>query len=324
MQHVLVIQSFHPAGMAMLEARQDIRLTVTDDMSFEHLSQAVRDADIIAVRNQPLPAALLEHAPKLTCIAKHGVGVDKIDLDYCSARNIPVINTPGANAVSVAEQTVALILACAKNMRINDLAVRSGDFAIRESRNTLCITAKKLLLCGFGGIGQTVARMMAGFAMEIFFYDPFLPETTAAGLDARRVSDLHAALPAMDVVSLHLPLTEATRGMFGSKELSLMRPDAILVSTARGGIVDEAALGEALRAGRLAAAGLDVFEQEPPDPGSPLLTMDSLIASPHNAALSREGAARMGWETAENIIAFLEKRVDARRIVNRENLNLPS
>ncbi len=317
MKNVLVIQAFHPEGVAMLTARPDLRVTVLEDMSPAALAAAVKDAEIITVRNQPLTKELLDNAPKLECVAKQGAGVDKIDVDYCTGRGIPVINTPGANAESVAEQTITLILAAAKKLRLNDLAVRDGNFAIRETRNTLCISGKKILICGFGNIGRTVARLLGGFGMDIHFYDPFLPDAAVGDMKATRVTDLYGALPVMDIVSLHMPLTDRTKDLIDSRALALMKPDAILVSAARGGVVNETALYEALKAGRIAGAGLDVFEQEPVPPDNPLLSLDTLVTSPHNAALSREGAIRMGRETARNVIDFVEGRVDPARVVNK-------
>ena len=316
MKNVLVVESFHPDGLAMLTSRKDIRVRVTEDRSPAALAEAVVDADIIAVRNTPMPKELLEKAAHLACVAKHGVGVDKLDMAYLTQRGVPVLNTPGANAVSVAEHTLTLILAVAKKLLVNDAAVRNGNFAIRETRNTTCISGKKILICGFGNIGKAVARLLASFGMDLYFYDPFFP-ADADDLHATRVADLHAALPAMDIVSLHMPLTDATKNLIDAKALSLMRPEAILVSAARGGVVNESDLYEALKAGRIAGAGLDVFEQEPPLASNPLLTLDSVVTSPHNAALSREGARQMGMAMSQNIIDFLENNVNPANIVNK-------
>ena len=322
MKKAIAIEAFHPDGLTLLAARPDIAVEVVEDLSFANLAHAVTDADIIMVRNHPLTEELLAHAEKLVCVAKHGVGVEKIDVAYLTRRGIPVLNSPGSNAVSVAEQTLALILAVAKNLRVNDLAVRNGNFAIRETRNTSMLHGKKILICGFGFIGRTVAGMCAGFGMGMHFYDPFVPQEAVAGLNVTKADDLHAALKEMDIVSLHLPMTDRTKDLIDAEALSLMRPDAILISAARGGVVNEAALYDALKNGRIAGAGLDVFEKEPTPTTNPLLSLDNVVVSPHNAALSREGAQQMGVAMARNVIDFLEGTVNPAHCVNRDVLDV--
>ena len=323
MKNLLIVQAFHTDGVGRLLAHPGIRTTVIEDMAPAALASAVVDAKIIAVRNQPLTKELLDHATNLLCVAKHGVGVDKIDIDYLTSRSIPCLNTPGANAGSVAEQAITLMLAVAKKLRINDLAVRNGHFAIRETRNTTCISGKKILICGFGFIGRTVARMCKGFEMDVHFYDPFLSQEAVTDIKATKAEDFLSVLPEMDIISLHLPLTEQTRNMINAKALSLMKPEAILVSAARGGVVNEADLYTALKEGRIAGAGLDVFADEPTPVTNPLLSLDCVVTSPHNAALSKEGAIRMGVETAQNIIDFVEGHIDPTRVVNKTVLESP-
>jgi len=323
MKNILILQAFHDDGVAKLLSYPRIRPAIVEDLSPAVLTEAIADAEIITVRNHPLSEDLLRHATNLACIAKHGVGVDKIDLAYLTSRGIPLINTPGINADSVAEQTLSLMLAVAKKLKINDLAVRNGNFAIRETKNTSCISGKKLLICGFGSIGRTVARMCSGFNMDIHFYDPFLQQNAVTDIKATKVDDFLAALPEMDIISLHLPLTEQTQFMINAQTFTRMKPKAILISAARGGVVNEADLYAALKEGRIAGAGLDVFEQEPPSAANPLLSLDCVITSPHNAALSEEGAIRMGMETAQNVIDFVEGRINPERVVNKTVLESP-
>ncbi len=323
MTDVLVVQAFHADGVAMLTARPDLRVRVIEDMSPAALSASVADAAVITVRNQPLTRELLDHAPNLVCVAKHGVGVDKIDIPYLTGRNIPVINTPGANALSVAEQTLALMLAVAKRIPLNDRAVREGRFGIRETQNTCCLGEKNVLICGFGRIGRAVAKLCAGFDMKIFYHDPFLPADAPAFPDATRVTDLPAALGGMDYVSLHMPLTPATRYLFNRDAFARMKPSAIVINAARGGVLHEKDLYEALQQGFIAGAGLDVFEKEPAPADNPLFGLDSVVVSPHNAALSREGALRMGTETAANVIRFVAGEIDPGCVVNPAVLDSP-
>ena len=223
------------------------------------------------------------------------------------------------NSVSVAEHAMMLLLAAAKRAVRADRSVRVGDWSWRNRLESVELSGKNLLIVGYGRIGRHLARMAAGFGMDIRAHDPFLeksgwPEGTVAA-----AADLKAALAWADAVSIHVPKGE--HATIGAEELSVMKRSAIIVNTARGGAVDEGSLAEALREGRIAAAGLDVFEDEPPRPGDPLLGLDQAVLSPHDAALTRECAERMAVSSVQNVLDFFDERMDPALIVNGSHLN---
>jgi D-3-phosphoglycerate dehydrogenase len=240
-------------------------------------------------------------------IARHGVGVDNIDLAAATRRRVPVAYTPDANRVSVAEHVLAVMAALAKRLVEYDAATRRGAWDVRNSYGAIDLAGKTLGVVGVGRIGATVARKAAAaFDMRVVGYDPHLPPGAVTDCCAEEARSLEDLLAASDAVTLHVPLTPRTRGLIGARELALMRASAILVNTSRGGVVDEAALGDALAAGRPRGAALDVFEREPVDPRHPLFALPNVLVTPHTAALTAECAARMAAGAARAIAAVLD------------------
>ncbi len=313
---ILVVQPIHEAGMALLAERCDT--VVAPDASVATLTALAREADGLLARTAPIPAAVIEAAPRLRVIARHGVGVDNIDVAAATRRRIPVAYTPDANRVSVAEHVLALLLALAKRLPEYDAATRRGHWEARNSYGAMDLAGKTLGVVGMGRVGATVARKAAaGLDMRVFGYDPHLPAAAIAAAGAEPVARLEDLLAASDAVTLHVPLTPATRGLVGGRALARMRPTAILINTSRGGIVDEVALRDALAAGRLRGAALDVFETEPPGAADPLFTLPNVIVTPHSAALTMECAIRMATGAARAIIDVLDGRRPA-DVVNPE------
>jgi D-3-phosphoglycerate dehydrogenase len=266
-------------------------------------------ADAAIVRNSPVDVSILADAPRLKVLAKHGAGYDNIDVAAATAHGIVVANVPGGNADAVAEAAVALMLATLRRVPAVHALVTSGGYAARFQLQFGQLTGRTLGLVGLGNIGARVARICAaGFAMRVLAYDPALSAAAIAERSARKIAELAELLAAADVVSLHLPLTDATRHLIGRTELALMKPTAILVNAARGGIIDETALAEALVAGRLAGAGLDVLEVEPPSPGNPLLKAPNVVLSPHTAGNTVDAARHLAIASAEIVIAVLAGR----------------
>ena len=243
---------------------------------------------------------LIEALPRLRVITLHGVGVDQVDVAAARERGIVVTNVPGANAQAVAELTIALMLAVYRRICVADRKVRAGDWAGARTVGEE-LQGKTLGIVGLGNIGRRVARLGRAFGMEVLAY---APRPAQAEEDARLV-DLDTLLRSADVVSLHAPQTAETTGLIDAGKLALMKPTAILVNTARGLLVDEAALVDALRRGRLAGAGLDVHAQEPPDPGNPLLTMDRVVLTPHVASSTRGALARIALRAGEDMARVL-------------------
>lgn len=238
-------------------------------------------------------ARLLHSAPQLKVIGKESSGLDSIDVACAQELGIWVTCARGANARSVAEHTMALILACAKNLVTMDHITRAGGWPRRE-RPTLDVYGSTLGIIGLGAIGKLVARLALAFGMHVLAYDPAAAEFPDG---VRRAETPDALLPHCDYVSLHVPLNDHTYHMIGARQFALMKPTSFLINCARGAIVDEDALVWALEEKQIRGAALDAFSVEPPEPDSPLLVRDDVIVSPHNAAFTEETTLRM-WEYA--------------------------
>ncbi len=310
-----IVDPIHPDGVAILRAAGEVVELFAPGVDAE---QAWARADGLVIRTSPLPAARLARCARLKVIGKHGVGVDNIDIAAATASGIVVFNTPNANTLAVAECAVALMLAVVKRLRAGHELVAGGRFAERGPLRVGDLSGKTLGLVGGGRIAAEVARICRhGFGMQILVYDPYAGAAQAAAMGAEKVHGLDAMLARADIVSIHTPLTAETRGLLGRGRLAHMKPGAVLVNTARGGIVDEAALAEALAAGRLAGAGLDVFENEPPEAGNPLLALPNVVLSPHMAGITEDSARRMAVGAAEGVVEALAGRKPA-AILNPE------
>lgn len=271
-----------------------------------------------------IEASIFDIAPQLRIVSKHGVGVDNIDLDAASAHDVPVIVASGANAISVAEHAMALLFAVAKRVVPLDRGLREGrwdkpDFKGRE------LAGSTMGLIAFGAIAQHTARLAKAFDMAIIAYDPFAADEVFSRCGVARAASLDDLLERCDVISLHCPLTEQTRGLINRQTLSAMREDAILINTARGGLIDEQALIEALNAGQIAGAGLDTFANEPPAADHPFFASDRVVLTPHIGGVTTAANVRVGIEAARGIVDYLAGRpLPASRIVNRAQLSKPA
>lgn len=256
------------------------------------LVDLVRGCWGLIVGLDPVTAAVLDAGP-LRVVVRFGSGTDNIDLAAAGQRGAKVASTPGANARSVAELTIGLLLALARHLVLHDREVRSGAW----SRHTgIELAGRRLGIVGYGAVGRQVAAIARAIGMEVVASDPFVREADVP------LVDLKALLTSSDAVTLHAPLADDTRGMIGAAELARMRPHALLVNTSRGGLVDERALAETLAAGRIRGAAFDAFEREPPK-ASPLLALDNFIASPHAGAATVEAARRTGVAAVRELLA---------------------
>ena len=253
-------------------------------------------------------------AARLRIVSRHGVGYDSVDLRSLNERGIALAVVGDVNSVSVAEQAMMLLLAAAKRVIRSDRAVRDGDWGWRNRLEPTELWRKRLLIVGFGRSGRHLARMATGFGMDIRAFDPFLADRGWPDGSVSPVAGLPEGLAWADFVSVHAP--RGDRPAVGAAELAMMRPTAVLVNTARGGVVDESALIAALSGERLAAAGLDVFDDEPPSPGNPLFAMDRVVLSPHVAGLTAECAERMAVSSVRNVLDFFAGRIDPALVVN--------
>ena len=269
-------------------------------MSRGQMLEAIADCEGVIVGVDPLDADVLDHAPRLRAVAKYGVGVDNIDLDACAKRNIRVSRTVGANSAAVADYAFALMLALARKVVSIDGGCRKGDW---RKITTADVSGKHLGLLGLGAIGRQMVSRAKGFGMRVSAFDTQWDDGYARENGVSRL-DVDDICRRCDFVSLHLPLTGQTWNVLDSRRLSLMKPEAYVVNTARGGLVDEAALLDALQSGRLAGAGLDAFAEEPPAERR-WFTLDNVILGSHCAASTEGAADAMSRQAADNLIRDL-------------------
>ncbi len=319
---VLLLQPIHDAGLALLKERDDVDIAIASAIAEDTLIREIRDAHALIARATPVTRAMIDAAADLRVVSRHGVGYDSVDVARLTERGIPLAITIHGNALSVAEHTLYLILALAKRGFAFDQAVGRGNFDIRATLRGADIAGKSLLIVGFGRTGTRVARFARAFDMKVFVYDPYIDQSLVASAGHSRVNDYLSILPEMDMVTLHCPLTEETRGMISNRELDAMKPSAYLVNCARGGIVDEQALCAALKSRGIAGAGLDVFVREPLPGDNPLLALDNVITSPHVAGVTLEASMRMATGAAANVLAAFDGTLDPAAVVNSEVLSV--
>jgi D-3-phosphoglycerate dehydrogenase / 2-oxoglutarate reductase len=294
---VLIADRIAGGGLAPLRDEPRIELVESTGLQGEALSRALTDVDAVIVRSTTrITRESLAHAERLKVIGRAGVGVDNIDVEAATERGVAVLNAPAGNTVSAAELTMALLLAVVRRIPGADRSMRQGEWD-RSSFSGIELYGKTLGLVGAGRIGGEVARRAQAFGMDVLAYDPFLSEERAAALNLE-LAALEDVIRRADVLSIHVPLTESTAGLIGAQELASMKPGAILVNAARGGVVDEEALWDALEGGHLGGAALDVFEQEPLPADHPLRSARNVVLTPHLGAATREAQQNVAVEIA--------------------------
>jgi D-3-phosphoglycerate dehydrogenase len=318
MPHVVVAGKIHPSGIALLKDAEGFTYDYVEEVSEPSYAPLVAGADALVLRTQPLSAATVAQAGRLRIVSRHGVGYDAVHLPSLNERGIALAIVGDVNSVSVAEHAMMLLLALAKRTNVADRAVRTGDWKWRDRLDASELAGKHLLIIGFGRIGRHLARLASAFGMKVMAHDPYLERLGWPDQSAAMAYDLDAALGWADAVSVHAPKGE--RPLMGERELRAMKRSAVLINTSRGGVVDEAALVAALAENRLAGAGLDVFETEPPARDNPLFGFDQVILSPHIAGLTAECAERMAISSVQNIIDFFAGRIDEALVVNAREL----
>lgn len=301
-------QVFEAAGFTTIDPEGG------DTLSIEHLRRFLPGSDALVAGGEAITSELMEIAPRLRVIARTGVGYDAVDIAAASARNVVVTITPGTNHDSVAEQAFALLLALTRRIAVNDRIVREGGW---DRTLVLPLRGQTLGLVGLGRIGRAMVPKALAFGLRVVAYDPLSPSAfdQAHGLLRLELDDL---LAAADVVSLHLPLNEATRGLFHRGTFARMRPGALLINTSRGGLVVEPDLYQSLAAGHLAGAGLDVLDSEPPRPDNPLLRLPNVVLSPHIAGIDTRAMADMADLAARCIVGLYQGHWPSECVVNPE------
>lgn len=318
MPHILVAGKIHPSGVALLEGASGVTYTLVDEVSEASYAPNMGQADAVVIRTQPMSAATIAAAPNLKIVSRHGVGYDAVDVAALNARKIPLAIVGDVNSGSVAEHAMMLILAASHRLIRADQSVRSGNWGWRNKLEPAEVAGKRLLIVGYGRIGRNLARIALAFGMEVVAHDPYLEKSGWPEGPVRPASDLHMALASADVVSLHVPKPD--KPVLGVDELALLKKGAIIINTARGGLVDELALANALKSGQVGAIGFDVFDDEPPSSSHPLTGFDQAILTPHNAALTAECGERMAVQSVQNVLDFFAGRLDAGLIVNKDKI----
>ena len=306
MKKVVLSHRLYEARMKVLEGKVDIRITNTGNP--REILPELLDADGLILRIGSIDRETMTATNKLKVIGRPGGGVDDVDVAAATELGIPVVIATGANTRSVAEHALALILAAAKDLLNSDRKTRGGDFNVRNAYRAFELSGKLLGLIGCGHIGLELAKLCSAIGMKVIVYDPFIQAETIEWQGYGYEKDLVSLLRNADVISLHVPLTDKTRNMIGARELGLIKTSAVLINCARGGIIDEMALAEALRSHRIHGAALDVFASEPVPADNPWVGLDNVIITPHMAGLTREAAAGVSTMVAEGVLAVLNGR----------------
>ncbi len=308
---VLVTEQIASEGLDILRAKAEVDVRLRPDPG--ELVSLIGDYEALVVRSETrVTREVIEAGRKLQVIARAGVGVDNIDIDAATQRGIVVVNAPAANTIAAAEHTVALMLALARHIPQAHAHLAAGTWA-RSNFIGIEVRNKTLGIVGLGNVGSEVARRVQGLQMKVIAHDPFVSPEYAHNLRVELVS-LERLLRESDFITLHLPLTDASRGLIGARELSLVKPSVRIINCARGGLIDEEALCRAIEEGRVAGAALDVFSHEPPV-GSPLLRNERVICTPHLGASTHEAQVSVSVEAAEQVVEVLKGR-PARYAVN--------
>jgi D-3-phosphoglycerate dehydrogenase len=321
MRHrVIVIQPIHDEGMQILHARNDIEVIVPENPDPATWSNFLPGTEALCVRLTKIPRSLIEAAPDLKIISRHGVGCDNIDVEAATEHGVVVATVGLANAPSVVEHTLSLMLALAKRLFDVDRDVRGGDYMRKLKLEAQDIGGRTVLIIGLGRIGSRLAKTLNALGMRCLGVDPAYTPAQIEAMGCEPVADFRSALPRADFVTVHTPLQDDTRNLIGARELAAMKPTAYLINCARGGIVDEKALLEALESRRIMGAALDVQVDEPPKPNDPLLKCDRLILTPHSATATSETYIRSAKTVAQNVLDMIDGRLPESHVFNPEVL----
>jgi D-3-phosphoglycerate dehydrogenase len=321
---IFITESMSQQGRALLKERDDIEIVEFPNMisagDFEVMLKEQAPVHGVALGATRFGEPELEASKDMKVVTRIGVGYDAVDVPALSRRKIPLMVAGTANSPSVAEQAIFMMLTLAKRAVEMHSIVKDGNWGYRLGKLPYDLFGKTVLIVGFGRIGTRTAKRCLAMEMNVLIYDPYKSANEIKAAGCEPVADLDAALPRADFVSIHCPKTSETVGMFNAARLKRMKPTAYLINTARGGIIDEPALHHALVSGKLAGAGLDVFEQEPPPAGHSLFELPNVIMAPHVAGVTREAVDRMSEQTARNILSALDGEPIRQNVINQDVL----
>ncbi len=317
MYKIGVIERIHEKGLELLDKNKKFQYEIIEDVSKENLIKELPKFDGVTLRVAKLGPEILSNCKKLKVISRHGVGYDNVDVKYLKENNIKLLITATANAVSVAEHVMYMILSLSKGITQYDQMVRSGQFRnVANKLLTFELFNKEILIMGFGRIGKILTKRCLGFDMKVNVYDPFVEKKYIEEYGGKKIDNLDQFLKTADYLSIHMPLNDKTKNLINLNKLKIMKKNVIIINTARGGIINEKDLDEALKNNIIFGAGLDVFTNEPIESDSPLLKNKKILLSPHSATFTQECTVRMGIQTVQNLIDFFENKLQKNMIIN--------
>lgn len=303
---LLVEPTIKPNGVEILANQGNVFMA--PDGNEETLIRYINEnkCEAICTRVEQITAGIIDACPSLKVIGQHGIGLDNIDIPSATAHKVKVLNVPDSSHITVAEHAVTLILACSRSLKINDKSVRNGTWATKDQRQTHDVMGKTLLIIGLGRIGRALAARAQAFDMKVIAYDMYVSAEIGASIGVEMIENLTEALKQADFVSLHTPLTPQTRGMFSDAQFEAMKDSAYFINCGRGPVCDEAALIRALKENRIAGAGLDCLEKEPPEEDNPLFGFDNVLFTPHIAGNTIEASMRCSEILATTVLKALD------------------
>ncbi len=317
MNKIAIIESIHEEGINLLKKHPNFKYEIITDVSEENLIKTLPDFDGCTLRISRLSSTVLSKCKKLKVISRHGVGYDNVDLDYIKQNNIKLMITATANATAVSEHVMYMMLNLSKSKLLYDNEVRLGNFKKNiKDIQTFELMNKEILIAGFGRIGKSLIKKCIGFDMKVKVFDPYVSNNEVKSYGGVKIDNFNNGLKTLDFLSLHVPLNSKTKNLINTNNLCTMKKNAIIINTSRGGVVNEKDLNSALDNNQIYAAGLDVFEKEPPDLNHPLIKNKKVLLTPHVSALTNECKIRMAKETVNNIIDFFENNPNPSMIVN--------
>ncbi len=317
---VLMVQGLHEEGQKLLLQRDDIEPITIMSANEDEILEAAKEVHGITVRTANITRKIIENSKNLQVVSRHGVGYDSIDVEALNDCGIPLTIAAHSNMISVAEHAMFMLLALSKNVFYYDKFARKADWSTRWDIRAWDLAEKNLLVIGFGRIGSRLVKRALAFDMKVFVYDPYVDGSEIKKSGANHVNNFLDILPQMDAISLHCPKNKETTNMFSENEFKIMKESAFLINCARGGIINEVALLDALKSNKIRAAGLDVYDDEPSTSSNPLFSLDNILLSPHIAGVTQEATIRMSRQAVQNVLDVFDDKVDPEVIINKNVL----
>ena len=319
---VLVVQGLHEQGLEMLKQRSDIEFKVLLSDDENEILEAAKDVNGITVRTAQITEKIINSSKNLQVISRHGVGYDSINLKSLNKKKIPLTIAAHSNMISVSEQAMFFLLALNKNVFYYDDFTRKGDWTNRWDVKAWDLAEKNIMVIGFGRIGSNFVKRALAFDMKVYVYDPYIDHEKINKSGAIAIENFKDNLPKMDAITLHCPKNEETTNLFTKKEFQTMKKNAFIINCARGGILNEDDLYEALLNEKIAGAGLDVFDIEPTPSSNPLFKLKNVILSPHIAGVTVESTVRMATETVQNVLDVFDNKINQSVVVNNKEIGM--